>query len=119
MLGLYRRWRDMPRTCSRLFLSVRARGDSTHSSVVAHVVYGDVIHDDRLVIDVRNVRHVVDGSVVEEGSAIPISPRIADTNVAETVVNAAIESDVRTPVALMKNKDSIGPAPITRGPQET
>jgi hypothetical protein len=75
-----------------------------------------VIDDDRLVvlIDVRNVPHVARGSVVEEGPVIPVSHLIADSNLAETVVNAAVESYARAPVALIKNEDAIGPAPITR-----
>src|SRR5690348_9991623 len=119
MLNLYGRWRDMSLTCSRLLLSGRARGDSAHSPVVAHVVHRDVIHDDGLVVDIRNVGHVVHGSVVEKGSAIPISALIAEAAVAVTVVNAAVESNHRTPVALMKHKDAIRPAPIARRPEET
>src|SRR5262249_2373755 len=57
--------------------------------------------------------------VVEEDSATPISSLIAATYVAETIVNAAIETDTRPPVTFVKNKDAITPGPITRSPQQT
>jgi hypothetical protein len=103
----------------RLFRTSGASRDSADASVVTHIVHGDVIHDDRLVVDIPHVPHVVYGSVVEKGSAIPISSLIANTNIAKTVVDAAIESNIRPPVALMKNISVIAPAPITRGPEET
>src|SRR6266851_3108585 len=119
MLSLYGRWRNVSLSFGRLFFWPRASTDSALTSVVAHVVHCDVIDDDHLVVDIPHVRHVVYGSVVEKGSVVPISAVIADTTVAEAVINAAIESDMRTPVALMKNEDAIAPAPITRGPEET
>jgi hypothetical protein len=108
-LSLYGRWRNVSLSFGRLFFWPRASTDSALTSVVAHVVHRDVIDDDRLVIDIPHVRHVVYGSVVEKGSVVPISAVIADTTVAEAVINAAVESDMRTPVALMKNEDAIAP----------
>jgi hypothetical protein len=101
----------------RLFRRGWASRDSADTTVIAHIVHRDVIYDDGLVVHVRNVPHVVDGSVVEEGSAIPISSLVAETFVAKTIDNAAIESHVRPPVALVKNIDAITPAPITRSPE--
>jgi len=115
--GLNRGWREMSLALRRLLRGRWASRDSADAPVITHVVHRDVIHDDCLVVDIRNVPHVVDGSVVEEGSAIPISSLVAETFVAKAIDNAAIEPHVRSPVALTKNIDAITPAPITRSPE--
>ena len=68
--------------------------DASGAAVIAHIINRDVIHD-RLVVHVGNVPHVVYGTVVEEDSAVPISALVAETVIAKTVKNAAVESDVR------------------------
>src|SRR5271155_416143 len=116
MLNLHRGSLDMLRAIGRLFLRGGARRESAGASVIAHVVHVDVIDDHDLGVDVRYVRDVVDRSVVEEGSIVPIPALIAYASVAEAVVDAAVESNLGTPIALVKDKRSIGPAPVTRGP---
>src|SRR5271170_2865942 len=112
MLSLLRSRRCMSLTCGGLFLRGGASGDSASAAVVAHIVHGDVI-DHRLVVDVRHV-HVTHGSVVEERAATPFSALEPDTDIAEAVVYTAIESDLWTPVAFVKNKQPTAPAPVTR-----
>jgi hypothetical protein len=109
----------MSLTCGSLFFRPRSSRDSTLTSVVTYVVHGDVADDDRLVVDVPNICNVVYGSVVKEDPTIPVTSLIAKTRVAETVVDAAVESDARAPVALMINEHAIAPSPITRSPQES
>jgi len=119
VLGLNRAWREMSPAYRRLFRRGWASSDSADASVITHIVHRHVIHDDGLVIHVRNVPHVVYGSVVEEDSAIPISSFVADTFVAKTIDNAPVESNIRPPVTLVKNEHAIAPATIARRPEET
>src|SRR5690349_1602813 len=63
-----------------------------------------------------DVRH---SSVVREVVSIPSSAPIAISGVAVTVVNAAVKTDVRTPVTLVKDVRTVIPAPPRRGPKHT
>jgi len=119
MVRLNLGWREMSLALRHLFRRGWASRDSANASVVTHTVHRGVIHDDRLVIDVRYVPHVVYRAVIEEDPPVPISSFVAKTFVAKTIDNAAVESHVRPPVALMKNIDAITPTPITRRPEET
>src|SRR5215831_1715187 len=103
----------------RFFLRCWTSSYSTCTSVITDIVHRGVIHDDGLVVHVRNVPDVVHRSVVEEGAAIPIPALVAETFIPETVNNAAVEAHVRTPIALVKNIDAISPAPITGRPEES
>src|SRR5438445_12235758 len=107
MLSLCGNRRDVSLTQRGLFLGRWASGDSAGASVIAHIVHGDIIHNDRFVVHVSNVGHAVHGAVVEEGPVVPISSLIADAYIAETVIDTAIESDARPPVALIKDKEAI------------
>jgi len=62
--------------------------------------------------------HVVDGTVVEEMSAFPASTLEAIAEVAEAVVNTAVEPDMRSPVAYVEKKRGAAPTPPARSPQE-
>ena len=59
MLGLNLGWWEMSLALRRLFRRGWAGRDSADASVITHIVHGDVIHDDRLVVDIPHVRHVV------------------------------------------------------------
>src|SRR5712675_1014511 len=107
----------MPLPSNGLFLGAGSNRDPPRAPVIAHMV-PSVIDDHRLVVHVPDIRNVVHGAVVEKGSAAPISAFIAETCVAEAVVNTAVKSDARTPVALMKKVDAIAPSPVTRCPEE-
>jgi hypothetical protein len=68
------------------------------ASVIADTVHRDVI-DHGSVVDVNvGDPDVVDAAVVEEGSASPVSACIAGAYVAESVIHATIETDVRSPI---------------------
>src|SRR5580704_12280671 len=96
-----------------LILSRRTRGDSTCATVIADAVHCRIV-DHRGVISVVNVGniHVVDRSVVLELSVVPAATLITFTAVTETIIDPAIETDLRTPIAFIESKSAPAPAPI-------
>ncbi len=77
------------------------------------VDYGFIVN----IVDVCDI-HVVHGTVVVEGIVVPISSFIADTAVAEAVVDTTVEADLRTPVAFIPSESVAAPTPIARGPEQ-
>src|SRR5579864_1131375 len=120
MLSLSTYWRDVSLTLRSLFLPRRARVDPTIAAVVADPVHGGVVDHGR-VVNIVNVGHVhiVHGTVVEKPVVVPTSAFISVAEVAEAIVDSAIETDSRTPIAFMEQKSVAAPAPIARGPEET
>jgi hypothetical protein len=90
---------------------------SALTAVVGHV--GMIVYDHGLVIDIRDVGdiHVSHRPVIEEFAAAPFAAREAFAEVSEAVINAAIESDVRAPIAGIPKIDAIVPSPVSGGPQ--
>ena len=120
MLGLQLCWRPVLLTCRRLFCLRRTGGDSTSTAVIADMVYRRVV-DYGLVINIVNIRdvYVIHRAVVIEGSVIPIPSLITGTAIAVAVVDAAVEADLRTPVAAIPGVGVASPAPIARSPEQT
>src|ERR1019366_5930879 len=89
MLGLQRRWRAVLLVCRCLFCPGRAGVNSTGAAVITDMVHSGVV-DYGPVVNIVNVPdvHVVHRAVVVEGPVIPISAFIADTTIAEAVVDA-------------------------------
>jgi hypothetical protein len=90
------------------------------TTVEAHTVHRDVV-DYRLVIYVGDVSLAQVGNrpVVIERPAAPVAALEANTTVPVTVVDATVETYVRTPVAgVPKVCAAVSPAPVTRCPQE-
>ena len=85
-------------------------------AVNVHILFDGVINvrvvNDRLV-------HVGHSGVVREPVSIPASAPIAISGVAVTVVNAAVKTDMRSPVTLVKDVRTVVPAPPRRGPKHT
>src|SRR5579862_1081622 len=79
----------------------------------------NVVHHDRFVVDVDDcyAAEVVDGAVVKESTVAPIAPLIANAVIAEAVVDAAIEPDLRSPIAGVEEVDTVIPAPIAGSPE--
>ena len=102
-----------------LFRRRRASANPAVSAVIADVVVRSVV-DDGLVVDIVNIRdvHVIHRAVVVEAAVVPISALIADATVAEAVVDAAVEADIRTPVAFIPGKGVAAPTPIARRPEK-
>src|SRR5215472_6924619 len=86
------------------------------SAVVAHAY---VVLDHGAVVGVVHARHVdaSDGCVVDEVTRVPISAVVADAEIAEAVIDAAVVADARSPVTGMPRVDGAGPRPVTRRPQ--
>src|SRR5580658_7520535 len=95
------------------------RGDTTRAAVEAGVIHGGVVHH-RGVVDVGDVggRYVGHGTVVVELSAPPLAAAESHAAVAEAVVDAAVEADMRTPIAPVPGVDAARPAPIAGCPQQ-
>src|SRR5208337_1464979 len=102
-----------------LLCSGRTSANSTLAAVIADMVHRGFV-DYGFVVNIVNVRdvHVVHRGVVVEGPVIPISAFIADTTVAEAVVDATVEADMRPPVAFIPREGTAAPAPITGSPEE-
>jgi hypothetical protein len=84
-------------------------------------VVGDacvVIDDDGAIVDVGDVDvDAVDGAVVVEVIALPIAAVVADAGVAEAVVDATVEADVRSPEAAVEAPAVAIPTPVAGGPE--
>jgi len=97
---------------------LRANCDSTATAVVGDASV--VVDDNCAVVDVGDVDiDAVDGAVVVEVVAVPVAAVITDAGVAEAVVNAAVEADVRAPEAAMEAPAVAVPAPVAGGPEGT
>src|ERR1700733_7173721 len=59
-----------------------------------------------------------DGGVVEESAATPLAAAKSYPPVSEAVVNAAIEADLRPPIATVPCIDAIVPSPVPGSPEE-
>jgi hypothetical protein len=97
----------------------RTRVDTAPTSVVADAFVGDIGHP--VVIDVMyDVDiHVVHGPVVSESVAVPIAAFVTMADVAEAVVDAAVEADVRGPIAVIPTIAAGRETPVGRGPEST
>ena len=88
------------------------------TAVVADAVYIDVV-DDSLVVHVVNSVdvYVIDRAIVVEIAAAPVSAVIAVAWIAEAVINAAVESDGRSPETGVPVIQSSRKAPIAGCPK--
>src|SRR5467141_1327524 len=120
MLGLSGYGRDMPLMFRSLFLPRRTCIDTTAAAVVADAIHGPVVDHGR-VVNVVNVGyvHVVHRTVVEKPVVLPTPAFVAIPKIPETIIDRAVETDSRTPIAFMEQKSVAAPAPITRCPEET
>ena len=75
---------------------------------VAMVIVDIVLHDGCV--------HVGDRRVVPESTAVPAAAYVSVSIVAEPVVNAAVESNDRTPVSLIPTIHTVRESPIPRRP---
>lgn len=119
MLSLCGYRSDMFLVDRSFLLSGRPSGDPTGTAVVADPVHRRII-DHGGVIGVVNVGdvHVVHRTVVGELSVVPAPALVTLTGVAVAIVDSAIETYVRTPVALIESISAVAPTPITWGPEE-
>src|SRR6202035_5244845 len=62
--------------------------------------------------------HVHHGGVVGEVAALPTSALKALAAIAKAVVHAAVEADVRSPVAGVEEEGATAPAPVAGSPEQ-
>src|SRR5215469_15388160 len=101
----------------RHLLRCRTRLKSAVAAVVADLAV--IVHNDGFVIDIVDIGDVdiIHRAVVSEDAAMPVAAFIAIARVAEAIVNAAVEADVRAPVSCMPHIEAAAPAPIAGRPQ--
>lgn len=101
--------RQLMRSGTRLYTIVTA---VEANAIDRHVV------DDGPVVYIGDVdrAHVHDRAIVEECAAAPVTTLKANTGISEPVVDAAIETNVRSPISGVPEVDSIGPSPIAGCP---
>src|SRR5208282_1968054 len=112
------RWR-VPHMSIGFLLRSRTRDYATLTTVKGHVRI--VVHNDGPVdvnIPDNGCVHVYNSRVVEEGSATPFAAVEAVAAVAESVINAAIKSNLRPPITGIPNVHALVPAPVTGGPKQ-
>jgi hypothetical protein len=80
-----------------------------------------VVDDNRLVVDVRYVGDVNVGhaTVVIEPVALPIPAEKSGAGVTKAIINAAVETDVWSPIAAIPNVEAVIPAPVARSPKHS
>lgn len=100
------------------FLRRRPSAHSTRT-VEASAVYRVVVVHHRLVINVVDYCYidVIHRSVVVEIVSAPISTLVTFSHIPIPVIYPAIETDVRSPVAVIPLVYSVVPSPISRRPQ--
>src|SRR5438874_11063406 len=115
VLGLFSCRRDMLFANRNLFGWRRPSRDAARPAVIADAIHGDIVVDHSLIVSIVHHCHVYvrHGAVINESAAAPISARIANTCVAEAIINSAVKSDVRTPVPPVPKVYAIRPTPIT------
>ena len=87
--------------------------DETHPfaapTIIVHAVLINVMHD----ADV----HIVVGAVVIEMAASPVTALVAEADVAEAVVDAAVKADVRPPIPTVEAIAAMPESPVSGGPE--
>ena len=117
VFGLCSGGRHVSLTRRGLLLRRRLGRGSAGSAVEAGLCPTRVV-DDGLVVDVcdGHAAYIVDGLIVTERAIVPISALVADAAIAEAVIDAAIESYVRSPITGVPRIDTVVPAPIAGRP---
>src|ERR1700691_5685283 len=110
MLGLRRGHRDMAFACISLLFGSRSGGESAGATVIADTICAHAV-DNCLpvrVVDDRAI-HVHDRGVVVEVVALPVSALEAGADVAESVIDTTVESDIRSPVTRVPRERPVVP----------
>jgi hypothetical protein len=102
----------------RPLVSGGTRGKTAGAAVITYSASYSTI-DDCCVVHIVDLGHIYihDGTIVEELVPLPSAPFEAFSVVAESIVDATIETDLSTPIALMEDVRTFVPTPPWRGPQ--
>jgi len=118
MVELFRGRLDMVLVHGRLFLR-RRPGLNARAAVEACVIIHDRIVDHG-VIDIGIVNHcgidIHHGGIVPEVPAMPFPAYKSRTSVAIAIIDAAIKTDMRSPIAAVPAIDAARVTPVTRCP---
>src|SRR5258708_38013983 len=111
----------MPFMCACFFFTPRTRFYPAVAAVVADAVNRGIVVDHRCVVNVVDVRDVYVGhrAVVVKPFALPSSAFLTATEVTVAIADPAIETYMRTPVAVVENKAPATPTPVACSPQHT
>src|SRR5579863_3719470 len=119
MLLLGRHWSHVPLARVPFLLRRWAIVEATLAAVVRDA--GTIFLNDRRPIRVVNDRlvHMHDRGVVEEVIILPTSAFKSISEVSKSIVNSAVETDVRSPISAVPEKCAAAPAPPARRPQKS
>src|SRR6185437_4118150 len=101
-------------------LCARSRADASAAAVVADAARMDVVDDGPVDVDIADVGDVdvVHRAVVVEVAPSPLTAGVTVTEVAVSVIDAAVEADLRAPVTGVPAIEAVVPAPPARCPQQ-
>jgi hypothetical protein len=121
VLHLYVRHRPMCFSLRGKFVCVWSSHRASVPAVVTHPIHGRVVVHHGRVVGVMDDRcvHICDRAVIVVNSASPVPARESHACVSKPIVNAAIESNVWSPVARVPQIGSSAPTPITWSPQQS
>jgi hypothetical protein len=110
--GVFRRQRPTS-DASRPVVAGAVNCGVVDGDVIDHCVsYSAVIH-----ANVGDV-HIVDGTVIGETISAPVAALITDSNVAVSIVNPAVVTDMSAPVSVMVAIPAADESPVSGCPQE-
>src|ERR1700722_13738998 len=117
---LHRRRRRVLLVCEGFFLCCRSPADAAWT-VKARASRRVIVIDHRFVVNIVNYGHihVIHRAIVEEMIPFPAPAFISFSYIPESVVNSAIETDVRSPVSAVPRIHSAVPSPISRRPEKS
>jgi hypothetical protein len=93
------------------------RGDAAIAAIETGAVYGRVI-DHIFTIDVGYMRsaEIIDRAVIGKRPVVPMTAEKADAVIAESIIDTAVKTDMRPPIAGMECINAVVPAPPGRCP---
>ncbi len=104
-----------------LFFTIRTSIDAATAAIEADAVPVSIeAVIDAAVVKVADYVYVdaIDGAVVEELATAPFAAEETDARITETVVDAAVEADMASPIAAMPDVNAVTPAPIAGRPEQ-
>ena len=111
---------DVSVACCHLVLRPRAGVYPAVTAVVADTIQCRGVIDHRCVVNVVNVGdvHIVHRAVIKEPAIVPASAFVALAEITVAVTDSAIETYVRTPIALIEKESVAPPRPIAGRPEQ-
>src|SRR5580700_1427618 len=96
-------------------------GASVYAAVAAvkagAVTIGAVLNSRVVNVAVERDVHMADGLVVEEVPVVPAAAFVASARVAVAIIDAAVETDLRSPIAFVEEIGAVVVSPVTGSPE--